>query len=258
MVGNLENKLVELPIIKIKVNEASSYTYMGRGRYVKQPKIEFVYNGESYFIIDRNVCYKLIKQFEPNITWTEWNQIQDFELSLFGILEDYFKEYSHYILTCWYEKDNGSNIIYGFESEDASFGSMRLSNAKSSIMYMAIESLADWDLHTTKNRITISNGKKVIEIQETENSVIVRARFMVGSGFVQTMPAIKIMGIIETIQWKILYDNIMKVKDSLENIDKKDEAFKCFKNIKIIKNTSNMKAKEKDDLEYQWFLNSFY
>jgi len=249
----MENKLIEVPISKIKLVEASSFTYVGQGRYLKQPKIEITYNGKSYFILDRKVCYNLIRQFEPNITWSEWVEIQNFELSLFRILDDYFKEYNNYIIKIWVENYNNINVIYDFETEDVSFGIMRLNNLKASIMYMSIEALKDWELHVVSDKISITKGDNTIEIQEYEKFVIIRARKYVENGFVQTMPAIKILGIIETIQWYIVYESIMEAKDSLEKADKMQT-----RNIGSIKNTANMKTKEKDDIEHEWFLNSFY
>jgi len=255
----MENKLIEIPVDKIKLQEASSFTYAGKGRYLKQPKVELIYNGESYFILDRKVCYNLIKQFEPNITWTEWVDIQNFELSLYKILDDYFKEYSNYIIKIWVEKynDNGNylQIIYDFETEDPSFGILRLNNIKASVMYMSIEALKDWVLHTVSDKITISKGDNKIEIQEYEKFVIIRARKYVENGFVQTMPATKIMGIIETMQWYIVYETIIEAKESLEKADNMESRFWVHD---FIKNTANMKTKEKDDIEHEWFLNSFY
>lgn len=251
----METKLIEVPISKINLIEASSFTYVGKGRYLKQPKIEITYNDKSYFILDRKVCYGLIKQFEPNITWSEWVDIQNYEKSLFKILDDYFNEYNTYIIKMWVEKYDDIQIIYDFETEDPSFGMLRLNNMKASIMYMSIEALKDWELHVVSDKISITKGDNTIEIQEYEKFVIIRARKYVENGFVQTMPATKIMGIIETIQWYIVYETIIEAKDSLEKADNMESRFWVHD---FIKNTANMRTKEKDDIEHEWFLNSFY
>ena len=103
----------ELLVKNLQVKEAVAYRTEKQGEYrrlLKQPKIHFSYNKEDLFIIDRRVCWDLVRNFDPEIDYRTFLEMLEY-FSLYKILEDYLHDYSDTTLTCYIMECVGGNKI---------------------------------------------------------------------------------------------------------------------------------------------------
>ena len=72
----------EVIVKNLQVKEAHAFRvqrYGERRRLVKQPRIHLSYNKENLFIIDRRVCWDLIRNFDPEIRYLRFLEMLEYQ-----------------------------------------------------------------------------------------------------------------------------------------------------------------------------------
>ena len=271
----------ELLVKNLQVKEAAAYRIEKQGEYrrlLKQPKIHLSYNKEDLFIIDRRVCWDLVRNFDPEIDYRTFLEMLEY-FSLYKILEDYLHDYSDTTLTCYImECVGGNNIITAISHTET------VSNIIHNEIVKYVKSKTEIDGHESFFRVgksvnsqpgvsptmhkrfnacylRIIKGDMFLELQEQVGDGYaggrkprseIRLFKEDGEGLVQMRPKMTFARNLESLDSIMLYEYLDEIIETMETkFVKKPSA-----NIQY-KKRGKMTQAEWDTIQYMWFANSF-
>lgn len=268
----------ELLVKNLQVKEAVAYRTEKQGDYrrlLKQPKIHFSYNKEDLFIIDRRVCWDLIRNFDPEIDYRTFLEMLEY-FSLYKILEDYLHDYSDTTLTCYIMECVGGNKIITAISHTAT-----VQNLLHDEIIKYVKSKTEIDGHESFFRVgrsinaqpgisptmlkrfncvylRIIKGDTFLEIKEqigdrrsTGQTTQIRLFKEDGEALVQMLPRKTFHRNLETIDSEILYANLDEIIKTMET------KFIRKANASDYRGRGGMSDREWDIMQHTWFCNYF-
>ena len=274
----------ELIVKNLQVKEAQAFRVkmyqrpeLLRRKLVKQPKIHFSYNNENLFIIDRRVCWDLIRNFDPSINYRIFLEMLDY-FSLYKILEDYLLDFSDKTISVWtMQSTEGHTVITAIQRTEM------VSNLIHEEIINYVKTKTQIDAHesffkvgksvgspkrvspTALKRFTdvylrIIKADMIFELQEqvgdgyAGGDTRVRLKLLkeVDDGMVQMMPMITFARNLESVDSEILYGKL----DDIINLMNSTFVKKESRHIEFRKK-GMMSEKEWNTMQYLWFVNSF-
>ena len=270
----------EVIVKNLQVKEAHAFRvqrYGERRRLVKQPRIHLSYNKENLFIIDRRVCWDLIRNFDPEIRYLRFLEMLEY-FSLYKILEDYLLDYHDKTISLWtMQSEQGHTVITAIQRTEM------VSNLIHEEIINYVKSKTQIDAHESFFRVGKSVGtaqgvsptalKRFTDVylRIVKEDMIFQLKEQVGDGYagsfprvelklfkevdgglVQMMPMITFSRNLESVDSEILYRKLNDVISLMTTTFVK----KANHHIKF-KKKGMMSEKEWNTIQYLWFTNSF-
>ena len=245
-------KLKNLKLSRLKKIYASAFSRNENYALLNKPEVELEYNNEQYTIGCRGVMYSFLKYLD-----TDWDK-QTHEnamvvIGLHEVLNDFLEEYKMKSVLCWVNQDN--RIVGIAERMDYLIEHTNIEGVyayiENKLWSGAGRTVRQSFLQGGLPHFRVTNGNMNLEIVLNEPHVIVRGRYDVGEGYVQVVKPKKFKGSIDTIRAKELYGAIDAAIEKLIHVDK--NMIWNDTQVRAVCDTSNMKTKEVDTLEWNWF-----
>lgn len=269
----------ELLVKNLQVKEATAYRIEKQGEYrrlLKQPKIHLSYNKEDLFIIDRRVCWDLIRNFDPEIDYRTFLEMLEY-FSLYKILEDYLHDYSDTTLTCYVMGCvNGNRIITAIshtatvqnlihseiikyvkskteiDGHESFFRVGRSINAEPGISPTMLKRFNCVYLRIIKEDMFLEIKEQIGDTTSRDyQRTIIRLFKADEEALVQMLPKITFARNLESLDSVILYEYLDEIIETMET------KFIKKANAGDYRSRGAMSDQEWDIMQYTWFRNYF-